>query len=61
MKSSFVVNVITYTCHNLNDRLTHWGWDKMAAILQTTFLNAFSWMEIHDLRNFIEFCPEESK
>ena len=24
--------------------LTHWGWDKMAAIFQTTFSNAFSWM-----------------
>ena len=23
---------------------THWGRDKMAAIFQTTFLNAFSWM-----------------
>ena len=26
--------------------LTHWGWDKMAAILQTAFSNAFSWMQI---------------
>ena len=25
------------------DGLTHWGWDKMAAISQTTFSNAFSW------------------
>ena len=25
--------------------LTHWGWDKMAAILQTAFSNAFSWNE----------------
>ena len=24
--------------------LTHWGWDKMDAISQTTFSNAFSWM-----------------
>ena len=23
--------------------LTHWGGDKMAAIFETTFLNAFSW------------------
>ena len=23
------------------DELTHWGWDKMAAILQTIFLNAY--------------------
>ena len=26
--------------------LTHWGWDKMDAISQTTFSNAFSWMKI---------------
>ena len=26
--------------------LTHWNRDKMAAILQTTFSNAFSWMKI---------------
>ena len=25
--------------------LTHWGREKMAAILQMTFLNAFSWMK----------------
>ena len=27
--------------------LTHWGRDKMAAIYQTTFWNAFSWMKIY--------------
>ena len=26
--------------------LTHWGWDKMADISQTTFWNAFSWMKM---------------
>ena len=30
--------------------LTHWGRDKMAAILQTTFSNAFSWMKIYKFR-----------
>ena len=30
--------------------LTHWGWDKMAAIFQTTFSNAFSWMNIYQFR-----------
>ena len=30
--------------------LTHWGRDKIAAISQTTFSNAFSWMKIN------EFC-----
>ena len=28
--------------------LTHWVQDKMAAIFQTTFLNAFSWMKMYD-------------
>ena len=27
--------------------LTHWGQDKMAAIFQTTFSNAFSWMKMY--------------
>ena len=30
--------------------LTHWGRDKMDAILQTTFSNAFSWMKMHEFR-----------
>ena len=29
--------------------LTHWGWDKRAAILQTTFSNAFSWMKMYEI------------
>ena len=27
-------------------KLTHWGWDKMAVIFQTTFSNRFSWMKM---------------
>ena len=30
--------------------LTHWGRDKMAAIFQTTFSNAFSWMKMFEFR-----------
>ena len=30
--------------------LTHWGWDKMNAISQTTFWSAFSWMKMFDFR-----------
>ena len=30
--------------------LTHWGLDKMDAISQTTFSNAFFWMKMHELR-----------
>ena len=29
--------------------LTHWGWDKIAAIFQT-FWNAFSWMRMYEFR-----------
>ena len=30
--------------------LTHWGQNKMAAILQTTFSYAFSWMKMYEFR-----------
>ena len=30
--------------------LTHWGLDKMVVIFQTTFSNAFSWLEMWKLR-----------
>ena len=29
--------------------LTHWGRDKMAAIYQTTFSNAFPWMKMYEI------------
>ena len=32
------------------DELTHRGRDKIAAILQMIFWNAFSWMKMYDLR-----------
>ena len=31
-------------------RLAHWGRDKMSAISQTTFSNAFSWMKMYGFR-----------
>ena len=40
----------------LVDVLTHWGRHKMAAILQTTFWNAFSWMNIVVLLYFDGNC-----
>ena len=36
-------------CLGLNV-LTHWGWDKMAAIFQTTFSNRFSGMKMYEFR-----------
>ena len=39
-----------YCCGLIPLRLTHWGRDNMAAIFQTTFSNAFSWMKLYELR-----------
>ena len=36
-------------CPGLNV-LTHWGRDKIAAIFQTTFSNAFSWIKMYEFR-----------
>ena len=45
----------------LNNLLPHWSRDTMAAILQTTVSNAFSWMEMYEFRlNVTEFCSEGS-
>ena len=39
--------------------LTHLLLDKMAAISQMIFLNAFSWVKMYDLRlNFTEICSQ---
>ena len=35
-----------HRCRYGCSHLTHWGRDKMAATFQTTFWNAFSWMQI---------------
>ena len=37
-------------CMERSIMLTHWGRDKMAAIFQTTFSNAFSWMKMYEFR-----------
>ena len=36
---------LEYSSHE-KEWLTHWGWEKMAAIFQTTFSNALAWMKI---------------
>ena len=40
----------TVICTQPMVALTHWGWDKMATIFQTTFSNAFSWMKMYEFR-----------
>ena len=39
-----------HTLHKAVLLLTHWGLDKMAAIFQATFINAFSWMKMYESR-----------
>ena len=41
---NFVISSCAYDLHET--RITHWGRDKMATILQTTYSNAFSWMKV---------------
>ena len=44
----------------LSVQLTHWGRDKMAAILQTTLSNAISWMKMLDkilIKISLKFVP----
>ena len=36
--------------------LTHWGWDKMDAIFQTTFSYAFSWMKMYKFWIRFHWC-----
>ena len=41
--------------------LTHWDRDKMVAILQTTFTDAFSWMKMYRFRlKFQWYCSQGS-
>ena len=35
--------------------LTYWGRDKMAAIFQMTFSNAFSWMKMYEFRLWVQW------
>ena len=50
---SILHEVVNYYSRNDYDGyacLTHWGRDKMAAVSQTTFSNAFSWMKMLEFR-----------
>ena len=39
-----------FAAKTMNFGLTHWGRDKTAAIFQTIFSNAFSWMKMYKFR-----------
>ena len=41
---------VTVLCTEISCFLTHWGRDKMDAISQTSFSNAFSWMKMFEYR-----------
>ena len=53
--SWLLIGSCQHQSHSCYHPLTHWGWDKMATILQTTFWNAFSWI------TSMEFCFEFHK
>ena len=47
----YKVGPMHYLCQAVcNVILTHWGRDKIDAISQTTFSNAFSWMKMNEFR-----------
>ena len=39
---------------------SHWGWNKMAAVFQMTFSNAFSWISVYEFQSKIslKFVPK---
>ena len=45
MNMSYTVQYIPWHIHDL----THWGWNKIAALSQATFSDPFSWMKIYEL------------
>ena len=44
------------TISQVHMNLTHWGWDKMDAISQTTFSSTFSWMKMFEFRLKFHWC-----
>ena len=47
---SLTIQIWGHDWRHITDLKTHWGRDKMAVILQTTFSNAFSWMQMYEFR-----------
>ena len=45
-----VLVVIAKIRPHIGGVLTHWGWDKIDAISQTTFSSTFSWMKMFEFR-----------
>ena len=48
----FMGSIQAFTWYSILYKLTftHWGWDKMAAVSQTIFSNAFSWMKMYEFQ-----------
>ena len=44
------ISNIRLTSHSLHFVITHWGRDKIADILQTTFSNTFCWTKMYEFR-----------
>ena len=47
--------MLTHWGRSCDTPLTQWGRDKMAAISQTTFSSAFSWMTMYDFRKWLHW------
>ena len=48
LSEHFYWNFIQLCCEGFYQVLTHWSRDKITAIFQTTFSNAFSWMKMYE-------------
>ena len=48
--SQWVFKLLFYIISLKIVHLTHGGWDKIAAIMQMTFLNALSWMKMYEFQ-----------
>ena len=46
----FTISLASCFTFNMYMSLTNWGWDKMAAIFQTTCSNTLSWMKMYEFR-----------
>ena len=56
LSEPMMVNLPTHGLNELTEWLTHWGWDKMPTVSQTTYSNAFSWMKMYEFRLRFHWC-----
>ena len=56
-RETITLTVSGYAALNIHElfALTYWGLNKMTVILQTTFLNAFSWTRMYEFRLLFKY------